>query len=67
MTASIVAALAAATSFAWAAVYQQEAAQRAPAASSLKLRLLLDLLRRPKWIGCGYFASTRKYLVVGHF
>jgi drug/metabolite transporter (DMT)-like permease len=60
MTASIVAALAAATSFAWAAVYQQEAAQRAPAGDSLKLRLLLDLLHRPRWIAgiallvCGY-------------
>ena len=60
MTASIVVALAAATSFAWAAVYQQEAAHRAPAGDSLKLRLLLDLLRRPKWIAgiallvCGY-------------
>lgn len=60
MTASVLAALAAAASFAWAAVYQQEAAQAAPKAASLKLRLLLDLLRSPKWIAgitllvCGY-------------
>lgn len=60
MTASVLAALAAAASFAWAAVYQQEAAQAAPKAASLRLRLLLDLLRSPKWIAgitllvCGY-------------
>lgn len=60
MTASVLAALAAAASFAWAAVYQQEAAQAAPKTASLKLRLLLDLLHSPKWIVgitllvCGY-------------
>lgn len=44
------AALAAATSFATAAVLQQEAAQAADPDEALHLRLLLDLVRRPRWV-----------------
>ena len=50
MTASVLAALAAASCFAGAAVLQQEAAQATSEEKSLKLRLLIDLLRRPKWL-----------------
>ena len=59
-TTSIVAALGAAVSFAMAAVFQQEAARTADPSSSLSPRLLLILLRRPKWLVgvglllCGY-------------
>jgi drug/metabolite transporter (DMT)-like permease len=48
--ASIIAALGAAISFAVAAVLQQESAQLASQDKSLSLRLLADLLRRPKWL-----------------
>jgi drug/metabolite transporter (DMT)-like permease len=48
--AAIIAALGAAMSFAVAAVLQQESAQLASADKSLSLRLLTDLLRRPKWL-----------------
>lgn len=60
MTAAVLAALAAAACFAGAAVLQQEAAQAASSDVTLKLALLADLLRRPKWLGgvglllCGY-------------
>jgi drug/metabolite transporter (DMT)-like permease len=47
---SIVAALAAAVSFAWAAVLQQEAARTVPDDKSLSIRLLIELLHRPKWL-----------------
>ena len=50
MTTSVLAALAAACCFAAAAVLQQEAAQTTSTDDSLRLRLLLDLLHRPKWI-----------------
>ena len=50
MTGSIVAALLAACSFAGAAVLQQEAAQTISSNDSLRLRLLLALLRRPRWL-----------------
>ena len=59
-SASIAAALAAAVSFAMAAVLQQEAARTVDPDSSLSLRLLAVLLRRPKWLAgiglllCGY-------------
>ncbi len=48
--ASILAALGAAVGFAVAAVLQQESAQLASQDKSLSLRLLADLLRRPKWL-----------------
>lgn len=60
MTGSVLAALAAAGCFAGAAVLQQEATQAVATEDSLKLRLLLDLLHRPKWLVgvalllCGY-------------
>lgn len=47
---SIACALAAAVSFAFAAVMQQESTQTVPCAKSLTPGLLLELLRRPKWI-----------------
>ncbi len=50
MSAAVLYALGAATSFALAAVLQQEAAQDAAAEASLRLRLLLGLLRQPKWL-----------------
>jgi len=48
--ASVVAALGAAMSFALAAILQQEAAQSMPVDKTLTLRLLTELLRRPKWV-----------------
>ena len=57
---SILVALGAALSFALAAVFQQEAARSADPEASLSPRLLLILLRRPKWLAgvglllCGY-------------
>ena len=57
---SVASALGAAVSFAMAAVLQQEAARTADPDSSLSLRLLAILLRRPKWLAgiglllCGY-------------
>jgi drug/metabolite transporter (DMT)-like permease len=47
---AILLALSAAISFAVAAVLQQEAAQRASDEKSLSLALLVDLVRRPKWL-----------------
>lgn len=47
---AIGAALLGATSFAGAAVLQQEATQSVPEEDALKLRLLLELLRRRKWV-----------------
>lgn len=47
---SILAALGAAVSFAMAAVLQQEAARSTSLDTSMRLRLLLVLLRRPKWL-----------------
>jgi drug/metabolite transporter (DMT)-like permease len=49
-TASTAAALGGAISFAVAAVLQQEAAQQTTLDTSLKPRLLLQLLHRPKWV-----------------
>jgi drug/metabolite transporter (DMT)-like permease len=73
MTASVLAALAAASCFAGAAVLQQEAAQATSPEESLKLRLLVDLLRRPKWLtgvallvgGYGFQALALAYGPVG--
>ncbi len=48
--AAIAAALSAACSFAVAAILQQEAAQAADPGAALHLRLLLELLRRPRWV-----------------
>jgi drug/metabolite transporter (DMT)-like permease len=48
--AAILAALGAAMCFAVAAILQQEAAQLADQNESLSLRLIADLLRRPKWL-----------------
>ncbi|MGH9114438.1 MAG: DMT family transporter, partial [Acidimicrobiales bacterium] len=50
---SILAALAAAVAFAVAAVLQQESTECVPKDKSLSLRLLADLLRRPKWLAGG--------------
>ena len=49
-TASIMAALGAAISFAIAAVLQQEAARTTDPDSSLSLRLLFILMRQPRWL-----------------
>jgi drug/metabolite transporter (DMT)-like permease len=49
-TASTAAALGGAISFAVAAVLQQEAAQQTTLDTSLKPRLILQLLHRPKWV-----------------
>ncbi|WP_171109874.1 MULTISPECIES: DMT family transporter [unclassified Streptomyces] len=46
----VVAALLAAMSFGVGSVIQQQAAREAPARESLRLRLVLDLARRPKWL-----------------
>lgn len=48
--AAIAAALSAACSFATAAILQQEAAQTVDPSEALHLRLLLDLLRRRRWV-----------------
>jgi drug/metabolite transporter (DMT)-like permease len=56
--AAILAALGAAMSFAVAAILQQESAQLASQDKSLSLRLLTDLLRRPKWLaGVGFLLA----------
>lgn len=56
--ASIGAALAAAVSFAVAAVFQQESAQSVGQDKSLSLRLLAELLRRPRWLaGVGFLLA----------
>jgi drug/metabolite transporter (DMT)-like permease len=47
---AVVAALLAACSFATAAILQQEAAQSADPTQALHVRLLLDLLGRPRWV-----------------
>ena len=53
-------ALAAAAAFAGAAILQQEATQSIPAEDSLRFRLIIQLLRRPRWLAgigllvCGY-------------
>jgi hypothetical protein len=57
---AVIAALAAAMSFAWAAILQQETAALAPEDKTLKLSLITDLLRQPKWILGGLL------LVVGY-
>ena len=57
---SVAAAVGAAVSFAVAAVVQQESTQLVPVGKSLSLRILADLLRRPKWLAgvafllCGF-------------
>lgn len=50
---SILAALGAAVSFAFAAVLQQESTQAVPEDKSLSFALLLDLLRHSKWLAGG--------------
>jgi drug/metabolite transporter (DMT)-like permease len=47
---SVLGALGAAMSFAWAAILQQEAAQGVSPQKSLTFGLLVDLLNRPKWL-----------------
>jgi drug/metabolite transporter (DMT)-like permease len=55
---AILAALGAAISFAVAAILQQESAQLASQDKSLSLRLLADLVRRPKWLaGIGFLLT----------
>lgn len=49
MVIAVLAALAAAASFAGAGILQQRAASRQPADEALSLRLLTDLARRPMW------------------
>lgn len=49
MTVAVVAALAAGACFALAGVLQQSVASAAPAERSLRVRLLADLVRRPRW------------------
>src|ERR1700757_2003320 len=56
--AAIIAALGAAVSFAVAAVLQQGWARPASQDKSLSLRLLADLLRRPKWLAGIAFLLT---------
>ncbi|MEJ8655589.1 hypothetical protein [Streptomyces sp. MS1.AVA.4] len=47
---AVPAALLSALTFGVASVLQQQAASEAPAWESLRLRLVLDLARRPKWL-----------------
>jgi drug/metabolite transporter (DMT)-like permease len=47
---ALVAALSGAMCFAWAAILQQESAQEAPEDKALRLSLLVELLRCPKWL-----------------
>lgn len=57
---AVVFALGAAAAFAGAAILQQEATQSIPTEDSLRLKLIIDLLRRPRWLAgiglllCGY-------------
>ncbi len=60
MLIAILAALGAAAAFATASVLEQRAAREAPADESLKLALMLDLLRRPAWVG-GVAASVAAF------
>jgi drug/metabolite transporter (DMT)-like permease len=53
--ASIISALCAAVCFAIAAVFQQESTQTVSAKKSLSFGLLLDLLKRPRWLAGGGF------------
>ncbi|MFI2368087.1 DMT family transporter [Streptomyces sp. NPDC018833] len=61
---AVVAALLSAVCFGVGSVVQQRAAREAPARESLRLRLLLDLARRPKWLaGMGLVISS--YVLLG--
>ncbi|GGT01125.1 hypothetical protein GCM10010254_21710 [Streptomyces chromofuscus] len=60
----MVAALLAALSFGVGSVIQQEAAQEAPARESMRLRLVLDLGRRPRWLA-GMILVVSSYALLG--
>lgn len=61
---AVAAALLSALSFGVGSVLQQQAAREAPASDSLRLRLLLELARRPKWLtGMGLVVSS--YALLG--
>ncbi|HWG73035.1 MAG TPA: DMT family transporter [Acidimicrobiales bacterium] len=57
MVIAIIAAVASAAAFAVASVVQQMAARRAPRDDTMSLRLLVDLVRQPMWLG-GVVASV---------
>ncbi|MFK4150026.1 DMT family transporter [Streptomyces sp. NPDC004065] len=61
---AVIAALAAACSYAVAAVMQQAAAAAVPESESLRPRLVLDLLRRPLWL-LGAALSVLSYVMQG--
>ncbi|MFI9612902.1 DMT family transporter [Streptomyces sp. NPDC052023] len=61
---AVAAALLAAMSFGVGSVIQQEAAQQAPARESLRLRLVLDLGRRPAWLA-GMILVVSSYALLG--
>ncbi|MFF8843387.1 DMT family transporter [Streptomyces sp. NPDC015127] len=61
---AVVAALLSAMSFGLASVIQQQAASEAPARESLRLRLVLDLARRPKWL-TGMALVISSYILLG--
>jgi drug/metabolite transporter (DMT)-like permease len=59
---AVVLALAAALAYATASVLQHRAARQTPPENALRLRLLLDLMRRPTWL-LGYAANVLAYLL----
>lgn len=61
---AVVAALLSAMSFGVASVVQQQAASEVPARESLRLRLVLDLARRPKWL-TGMALVISSYALLG--
>ncbi|MBA2950418.1 DMT family transporter [Streptomyces himalayensis] len=61
---AVLAALLSAMSFGVGSVVQQQAAREAPARESLRLRLLLDLARRPKWLA-GMGLTISSYVLLG--
>ncbi|MCX4510665.1 DMT family transporter [Streptomyces sp. NBC_01619] len=61
---AVPAALLSALTFGVASVLQQQAASEAPAWESLRLRLVLDLARRPKWLA-GMGLTIASYALLG--
>lgn len=57
-----IAALLAGASFSVSSVLQQKAARSAPASESLHLRLLMDLMHQPAWVG-GVVAAIASYVL----
>ncbi|GAU69670.1 hypothetical protein SSP35_14_00030 [Streptomyces sp. NBRC 110611] len=61
---AVVAALLSAMSFGVASLLQQQAASEAPARESLRLRLVLDLARRPQWLA-GMTLAVLSFALLG--